>query len=235
MTTISAQRFDDALAFDHTIYSTVVREDVEIGTRIVTVRVERPPSPHAGATTYAFRERNADPAFGIGKTNGNIYVRERLDREKVENYSLVVIARDGDAPPRTGFAVVRVVVADVNDHRPQFTSPVVYRAIVDETAPVGSVVVRRFACDDRDDGRNSHLSYAIVGGNDDGIFRVLGEWLVLARPPSLGAVADAIPPMHRRRSYRLSIAAWDHGNPPMRSANLATVVVIVQGKSQQVV
>ena len=46
---------------------------------------------------------------------------EPLDREVQALHQLEIVAVDGGNPPRSGTALIDVVVVDVNDHAPQFT------------------------------------------------------------------------------------------------------------------
>lgn len=66
-----------------------------------------------------------EDAFRIDPKSGVITTRSALDREKVEVYTLVVMATDQGLPsaggPRSSTSTVVVRVLDDNDNYPQFT------------------------------------------------------------------------------------------------------------------
>ena len=56
-----------------------------------------------------------------------------IDREQVSRYTLVVIARDRAASPRSSSSQVTIVVSDVNDELPTFGSKTDVRLDINET------------------------------------------------------------------------------------------------------
>lgn len=69
-------------------------------------------------------EAGAPETFRIEPKSGTVSTRAPLDREKVQRYSLVVVASDMAVPladRRSSTATVIVNVLDDNDNYPQFT------------------------------------------------------------------------------------------------------------------
>ncbi|GAB1605390.1 cadherin-23-like [Argonauta hians] len=65
----------------------------------------------------------ATAAFGINKRTGSIIVRRVLDRETKDSYTLYIEAYQTDAPDtKTAIAVIHVIVVDINDNVPKFSS-----------------------------------------------------------------------------------------------------------------
>ncbi|XP_011795071.1 PREDICTED: protocadherin beta-7 [Colobus angolensis palliatus] len=93
---------------------------------------------------------------------GNIYpelvLNQVLDREEIPEFSLTLTALDGGSPPRSGTALVRILVLDINDNAPDFLRSL-YKVQVPENSPVGSMVVS-LSARDLDTGSNGEISYA---------------------------------------------------------------------------
>lgn len=68
--------------------------------------------------TYDIFSDEMKEFFSIDKMKGDIVTKVRLDREERKAYEIPVIATDGGG--RSGFAVVKVKVGDLNDNAPVF-------------------------------------------------------------------------------------------------------------------
>uniref|UniRef100_UPI00358E9B36 protocadherin-16-like n=1 Tax=Myxine glutinosa TaxID=7769 RepID=UPI00358E9B36 len=109
--------------------------------------------------------------FGLRATeDGAIYlvvVSAVLDREVQSSYDMTVWAEDGGSPPLQNSRQFILFVEDQNDNPPLWNQKV-YRAIVPENAPVGTLVLSVEARD-ADVGENGKLSYQLLyEGADDG-------------------------------------------------------------------
>ncbi|XP_019279999.2 protocadherin beta-7 [Panthera pardus] len=93
---------------------------------------------------------------------GNVYpelvLDAVLDREKVSELNLTLTALDGGSPPRSGTALIRILVLDINDNIPEFVQSL-YKVQVPEDSPVGSLVVA-VSARDLDTGTNGEIVYA---------------------------------------------------------------------------
>ena len=58
--------------------------------------------------------------FKIDSTNGDIKVKETLDRERKNSYNLVINAKDGGVPSLSSNTTINVHILDVNDVKPVF-------------------------------------------------------------------------------------------------------------------
>ncbi|XP_067899243.1 uncharacterized protein [Heterodontus francisci] len=102
-------------------------------------------------------------ALKVESRNGNedmpvLVLNRPLDREKTSSHRLVLIAKDGGAPERSGTAEILIIVQDVNDNPPVFSQSV-YRANLLENIPKGTVVIKLNATD-LDDGSNGEIVYS---------------------------------------------------------------------------
>lgn len=97
--------------------------------------------------------------FTIGETTGRITSKANLNREEIESYKLIVQCRDGEDYKIEKTIVV--LVGDVNDNPPTFTS---WRtAIVDRKSSVG---LKFFKVNAADPDLNAAIAYEIKIGNE---------------------------------------------------------------------
>ncbi|XP_075066094.1 protocadherin gamma-B4-like isoform X41 [Mixophyes fleayi] len=101
-----------------------------------------------------------------------IILEKSLDREKQNFYELILTASDGGKPPKTGTALVKIVVHDVNDNFPIFTQDT-YHIRLYENASVGSLVIQLNATDE-DEGSNALIDYSFshIPENAQQIFNI---------------------------------------------------------------
>jgi len=137
-----------------------------------------------------------------------------IDRERRTSFQVVVVCADFGRPSLASRQQVRVVVTDVNDCAPTFSSDV-YRAEVIENNYVGAALLVTTAYD-ADRGDNARLTYSLLGPQSRD-FRV---------DPSTGEIT-AFKSFDREITSMVSfiVVARDAGSPPLTGS--ATVVVNV--------
>ncbi|XP_069339858.1 protocadherin alpha-C1 isoform X2 [Eulemur rufifrons] len=94
-----------------------------------------------------------------GSQYPELVLEKVLDREQRATHLLVLTARDGGLPARSGDAEVTIIVVDTNDNAPVFERSV-YHTKVPETAPNGTVLFRVQASDP-DEGSNGEVRYSL--------------------------------------------------------------------------
>lgn len=105
-------------------------EDVSVGTSVARLVASDSDSGQNRDITYSLSEvSNPDGLFTIDQS-GVLFVARPLDRERVPQHQLVVIATDHGVPELTGSATVQLPLLDVNDNGPEFE--VAYAPIVFE-------------------------------------------------------------------------------------------------------
>ncbi|XP_033922829.1 protocadherin alpha-C1 [Melopsittacus undulatus] len=95
---------------------------------------------------------------GDGSKYPELVLKKALDREQQAIHRLVLTAKDGGNPPRSGDVPVIVTVLDTNDNAPEFEHSV-YRASILENSPSGTLVVQVHATD-LDEGSNGEVRYS---------------------------------------------------------------------------
>lgn len=105
----------------------------------------------------------------------------------------------------------------------QNTAPVfnreIYEVTVLETAPPNTPVIR-LKVTDRDEGKNAKVSLEIVGGNENGEFRVNADTGMLYTSVPLDAELKSF--------YTLTVSAIDQGNTGTRKQSSAKVKINIQ-------
>ncbi|XP_048076857.1 protocadherin beta-11-like [Ursus arctos] len=126
-----------------------------------------------------------------------------LDYEEQSELSFILTALDGGSPPRSGTALVRVVVVDTNDNSPEFEQPF-YEVKVPENSILGSIIVT-VSASDLDSGKNGEISYSFSHASED--IRKTFEINQKSGEVSLTASMD----FETIKSYSIIIQATDGG------------------------
>ncbi|XP_035384301.1 cadherin EGF LAG seven-pass G-type receptor 1 isoform X3 [Electrophorus electricus] len=205
--------------FEQSAYRVSIRENVEAGFEVLTVRATDEDAPSNANMIYKIvsGDDGANSVFEIDSRHGLVKVKVRPDREVTAKYELIVEANDQgkDPGPRSATATVHITVEDENDNYPQFSERR-YVVQVPENVPVNTRVAQVEATD-KDEGNNAKVHYSIINGNVRGQFYI--------HTPT-GEI-DVINPLdyETNRDYSLRIKAQDGGRPPLINS---TGMVIVQ-------
>ncbi|XP_040107285.1 protocadherin-23 [Oryx dammah] len=156
--------------------------------------------------------------FLIHPSSGTLVTTSALDRESLPAVVLTVTASDqavNVTDRRLRSVMAKVVILDVNDHSPTFTSfPIAH---VREDAAVGSLV-HHVTAQDPDAGRNGRVTFSILSGNEDMAF-MLDE--------SSGFLTTASPLDYEIKSQHiLTLLALDGGTPTLSSSQTLTITVL---------
>ncbi|XP_036762497.2 cadherin EGF LAG seven-pass G-type receptor 1 isoform X3 [Manis pentadactyla] len=209
---------DHSPVFEQSEYRERVRENLEVGYEVLTIRATDGDAPSNANMRYRLLE-GAGGVFEIDARSGVVHTRAAVDREEASAYQLLVEANDqGRNPgPLSATATVHIVVEDENDNYPQFSEK---RYVVQVAEDVGvNTPVLRVQATDRDQGQNAAIHYSIISGNLKGQFYL----------HSLSGSLDVINPLDFEaiREYTLRIKAQDGGRPPLiNSSGLVLVQVL---------
>ncbi|KAM6398895.1 cadherin EGF LAG seven-pass G-type receptor 2 [Rhynochetos jubatus] len=207
-------------AFEQPEYRESVRENLEVGYEVLTVRAtDGDAGPNANVLYRLLNAGGANEVFEIDPRSGVIRTRGPVDRETVEAFELLVEATDqGQEPgPRSATATVRIAVEDDNDNAPQFSEKRYVAQVPEDVVPNSAVL--RVTATDRDKGSNALVHYSIVSGNTRGHFYIDAQ---------TGAL-DVVTPLDYEvsKEFTLRIRAQDGGRPPLSNiSGLVTVQVL---------
>ncbi|KAG8439024.1 hypothetical protein GDO86_005282 [Hymenochirus boettgeri] len=93
-----------------------------------------------------------------GRKYPELVLERPLDREKKSHLELILTALDGGSPVKTGTALIKISVSDINDNSPVFSKDL-YKVNIAENAPVKTLVIKMNATDE-DEGINGHITYS---------------------------------------------------------------------------
>ncbi|XP_017706232.1 PREDICTED: cadherin EGF LAG seven-pass G-type receptor 1 [Rhinopithecus bieti] len=209
---------DHSPVFEQSEYRERVRENLEVGYEVLTIRASDRDSPVNANVRYRVLGGAWD-VFQLNESSGVVSTRAVLDREEAAEYQLLVEANDqGRNPgPLSATATVYIEVEDENDNYPQFSEQ---NYVVQVPEDVGlNTAVLRVQATDRDQGQNAAIHYSILSGN------VAGQFYL----HSLSGILDVINPLDFEdvQKYSLSIKAQDGGRPPLiNSSGVVSVQVL---------
>lgn len=211
---------DHSPVFEQIEYRVSIRENVEVGFEVMTVRATDGDAPSNANMIYKIvNEDEVNSVFEIDSRNGLVRIREKPDRETRAQYTLIVEANDQgtDPKPLTATATVHINIEDENDNYPQFSEKR-YVVKVRENVGVNTKVIQVEATD-RDEGNNAKVHYSIISGNIRGQFYI----------HSPTGVIDVINPLdyETNREYNLRIKAQDGGRPPLINGTGMVVIQVV--------
>lgn len=211
---------DHGPVFEQPEYRENIRENLEVGYEVLTIRATDEDAPDNANLLYRILEPGAgEGVFEIDPHSGVVRTCAPVDREEVSEYHLVVEANDQgkDPGPRSATATVHITVKDENDNSPQFSEKR-YVVQIPENTPINSQVLQVQATD-QDRGSNAQVHYSIVSGNLKGQFYI----------DSFSGSIDLINPLDYEaiREYTLRIKAQDGGRPPqINSSGMVSIQVL---------
>ncbi|XP_049564598.1 protocadherin alpha-10 isoform X24 [Orcinus orca] len=198
-----------------------VREDAQVGTVIALISVSDRDSGANGQVTCTLTPHVPFKLVSTFKNYYSMVLDSALDRESLENYEVVVTARDAGSPSLSATASVSVEVADVNDNAPAFAHPE-YTVFVKENNPPGCHIFT-VSARDADAQENALVSYSLVE-------RRVGE-RALSSYVSVHAESGkvyALQPLDHEELELLQfqVSARDAGVPPLGSNVTLQVFVL---------
>ncbi|XP_077475964.1 neural-cadherin [Stigmatopora argus] len=200
-------------------------EDVPVGTSVARLLASDSDSGQNRQLVYSLSpDSDPDGLFSVDQS-GVLTVARPLDREKVAQHHLVVVATDRGVPALSGSATVELPLLDVNDNGPQFEAA--YAPVVYENLPGPQVVnlnqtSRLLRAWDRDSPENGGpFRFAVPGdyrhGND---FRLQDNLNGTATLTALHTLDR-----ERQKEFLIPVVMSDSGRPARTVTATLTVTV----------
>ncbi|XP_075131442.1 protocadherin gamma-B1-like isoform X30 [Leptodactylus fuscus] len=154
---------DNGPSFSKTYFDIGISESALPGVRLNLLHAQDPDLGTNSVQDYKIAE-NENFSLGIkvnneGVKSPELILEKSLDRERQDVYEIVLTALDGGKPPKTGTAVIKIIVLDVNDNFPKFNRDT-YKISLGENVPIGFLVVQLNVVDE-DEGLNAQISYSL--------------------------------------------------------------------------
>lgn len=135
-----------------------VPEDTEVGMPFVVDHTATDPDIQENGALH-YHLQNSGDMFSLDQGSATLFVvlENSVDRELQSSYQMMLVATDGGMPPLSGSAGLTVLIDDVNDHCPVFTSKEI-AVNLPKNASLNSIVVQVLATDE-DYGENAEIHY----------------------------------------------------------------------------
>ncbi|XP_053319428.1 protocadherin gamma-B5-like isoform X27 [Spea bombifrons] len=198
---------DNPPSFSKTVFNIAISENASPGARFALGKALDPDLGFNSLQSYTITPNEHFKLREKMNIDGNEYpeliLETPLDREKQGSYDLILTAFDGGKPVRSGTALIKIVVQDVNDNYPVFSQDV-YKIVLNENVPVGFLVLILNATDD-DETSNAQITYSFshVGKMTMDTFSI---------DPDSGSIRTQGPlDFEVEQNYELTVEAEDGG------------------------
>ncbi|XP_061541484.1 protocadherin alpha-3-like [Phycodurus eques] len=213
---------DNAPEIEVTSFSNSIKEDAKIGTAVALISVSDLDSGMNGKVLCSIKQ---DVPFTLSPSlQENMYAvvtKSRLDREHVSRYEVTITAKDTNEPVFSTEKTITVVVSDVNDNNPEFTSSPYTFYIAENNVPGASVFSVKAS--DQDEGDNAVISYQIIreASADTKLLSFIN-----INPETGEVMALKSFDFETLKSFQFQVSATDGGSPPL-SGNVTVKVFIL--------
>ena len=204
---------DNAPSFTTTSIVRQVVENSSPGTIVGIVTATDIDRDENGALKYSISHQ--EPAglhFSIDEATGRITTVAELDHEFTESFQLTIVATDQAEPFHTAEKIITVVVTDVNDNPPQFSSMTAI-AMPEDTSvnsQIGKIEAR-----DPDADANGRVRYELVNGPS-----------MFTLDSNTGDLTLRESQSGRNRVYDLTVRATDQGSQRRSATTKVTVFTV---------
>ncbi|XP_036608555.1 protocadherin beta-2-like [Trichosurus vulpecula] len=205
---------DNAPVFAQPRYEVQIPENSSIGSRVVTVSATDLDAGNNADISYTFlhASENIRKTFQLSEKSGELYLKEKVDFELIQSYTINIQATDGGS--LSGKCTIIVQVMDLNDNPPELTISSLTSPIP-ENSP--ETVVAVFRVSDLDSGENGRVVCSI---QDD---------LPFALKPSIEnfytLVTEGALDRERKAKYNITITVMDFGSPRLKSEHYIPVSI----------
>lgn len=160
---------DNKPVFESDPYEAVIVENLPSGTPVIQVKATDQDSGTNGNVVYSLNPKQnsqeISELFAVSSETGWVTTLKELDREKMNKYTISVLATDqGDKVQHVSGTRVEVTVADVNDNPPRFTAEIYKGTVSEDDPPPSGVIAILSTTDDDSEDINKQVNYFITGG-----------------------------------------------------------------------
>ncbi|XP_039670080.1 protocadherin alpha-8-like [Perca fluviatilis] len=222
---------DNAPEIEVTSFSSSIKEDSKIGTTVALISVSDLDSGINGKVICTIRE---EVPFTLSPSlQENMYAvvtRSQLDRENVSQFDVTIIAKDTGDPLFSTEKTISVVVSDVNDNSPEFSSRPYVFYITENNSPGATVFSVKAS--DRDESDNALISYHIFRetSGDNTLISLLN---INSETGDILALKSF--DFETLKTFQFQVVASDSGTPSLSSNVTVNVFILDQNDNAPVI
>ncbi|KJH47964.1 cadherin domain protein [Dictyocaulus viviparus] len=200
--------------FIEQLFTVRIPEDSSIGFHVITMKAEDLDQGSNARLTYSI---DSD-VFDIENDTGLITLKKTLDREETSAYLITVTVNDAAVPSLNSTTQLEIVVDDVNDNPPLFSTQN-YSVSVPEDVPVGTSFLQVSAVD-LDSGNNGIVDYYLNISDASIVY----DLFRLDRTSGTLRVNSKLD-REQHPFIELNIFARDRGKPPLTSEAVISIAL----------
>ncbi|XP_063731802.1 protocadherin alpha-8-like isoform X6 [Eleginops maclovinus] len=222
---------DNAPEIEVTSFSSSIPEDSRPGTTVALISVNDLDSGLNGKVICAVNDNVPFTLSPSSKdTMYSLVTKSPLDRERLSQYVLTIIAKDAGQPPLSSEKTINVVVSDVNDNSPGFSLNPYTFYITEANEPGTSVFsVKAF---DRDENDNAQITYHILRDGSEG--NKLTSFLnINSETGDILALKSF--DFETLKTFQFQVVATDSGTPSLSSNVTVHVFILDQNDNAPVI
>ncbi|KAM9456207.1 protocadherin alpha-7-like [Clarias gariepinus] len=206
---------DNSPVFSMPLYKAKVKENISIGTKILSVSASDLDEGIHSDITYSIlgHGKSKKDLFIIIPETGQILVNRQLDYEENRAIELRVQARDKGFPPQSTQCKVLVEVLDENDNAPEIKTTQLLDKVKENTKP--GTVVALVTVSDNDGGNNGVVQLKVTGSFP---FKLEPSY-----KDHYSLLVDGALDRETISQYHIPLEAVDKGTPPLSSSAIITV------------
>ncbi|XP_068445698.1 protocadherin alpha-3-like [Clinocottus analis] len=222
---------DNAPEIEVTSFSSSIKEDSKLGTTVALISVSDLDSGINGKVICTIKE---EVPFTLAPSlQENMYAvvtRSKLDRENVSQFDVTIIAKDSGDPLFLTEKTMRVVISDVNDNSPEFSSSPYVFYVTENNSPGASLFsVNALDCDESD---NALISYSISReASGDNTFTSF----LNINSESGDILALKSFDFETLKTFQFQVVATDSGTPSLSSNVTVNVFILDQNDNAPVI
>ncbi|KAM4554705.1 protocadherin alpha-8-like [Odontesthes bonariensis] len=222
---------DNAPVIEVTSFSSSIREDSKIGTTVALISVSDLDSGINGKVICTIKQ---DVPFNLSPSLQEhmyaIVTESKLDREKISQYDVTIVAKDTGDPSFLTEKTISVVVSDVNDNSPEFSSSPYIFYLTENNSPGASVF--SVVAHDRDNSDNALIVYHIL--RDATGDNKLSSFLNINSETG-DIVALKSFDFETLKTFQFHVVATDSGTPSLSSNVTVNVFILDQNDNAPVI
>uniref|UniRef100_A0A670IJV3 Cadherin domain-containing protein n=1 Tax=Podarcis muralis TaxID=64176 RepID=A0A670IJV3_PODMU len=198
---------DNPPVFTQEVYTVSLRENSPVGSPILQVKASDRDEGLNAHISYIFNNipETAHQIFELDPQSGTITIKEALDFEETERYSMTVEARDGGG--LVAHCNVDIKILDENDNAPEIILASLSSPIPEDS--VSGTVIALINVKDRDSGENGKITCHLQSNVPFKIASISKN--------NYKIHTDSPLDREKASGYNITITATDKGSPPLSS------------------